>query len=105
MKKIEKPEKGETIFHTFFRFLSFHIVKKLLLNSSITPNEVTIFRAVVLLPISFWLFLKLDYWYILGFFIFQISELLDSVDGDLARLKNQRSKIGVWVRRIMWNSI
>jgi len=37
--------------------------------------------------------------FIIGFVLFQIHELLDSVDGMYARLKRQQSKIGVWMEQ------
>ncbi len=87
---------GETFIHQQFRKISIILVKRFLFKTNITPNQITIFRNVLVL-ISFYLFLRLDYWYILGFVLFQFYELLDSVDGDLARYKNLKSKLGVWL--------
>ena len=97
MKKPTNYIKGETFYHTFFRFLSFHLITKLLWNSTITPNQVTLFRNILTL-ISFYCFYLFDtYSFLIGFFLFQFAELLDSVDGDLARYKNMKSKIGIWL--------
>ena len=65
-------------------------------ETSITPNQITIFRNILLF-LCFYLFTQMNYLYIVGFILFQIFELLDSVDGDLARYKNMGSKLGVWL--------
>jgi len=96
MRKPTKPIKGETYIHTVFRYLSFLLVTKILWNTKITPNQITIFR-VFLFLISFYLFLQNNYLYIFGFILFQIAELLDSTDGDIARYKNLRSSLGIWL--------
>jgi len=103
MKKPIKPIKGETFIHTIFRYLSFLLVTKVLWNTKITPNQITIFRTL-LIVLSFYLFIFLDWHYILGFVIFQFAEMLDSTDGDIARYKNLRSKMGVWLE-IFFDSI
>jgi len=87
---------GETFIHNGFRYISLILVQKVLIHTSITPNQITIFRNLLLLT-SFICFLQINYLYFLGFLLFQIFELLDSVDGDLARYKNLRSKLGVWL--------
>ena len=91
-----KRLKGETFYHDFLRKVSFYIVTKYLMNRNITPNQITIFRNILLI-LAFISFMGLNHWYILGFILFQISELLDSVDGDVARYKNLGSKLGVWL--------
>jgi len=91
-----KRLKGETFYHELLRKVSFYLVNNWIGKFPVTPNQITIFRNVLVL-ISFYLFLRLDYWYILGFVLFQFYELLDSVDGDLARYKNLKSKLGVWL--------
>jgi hypothetical protein len=73
------------------------LVDKFLLQSPITPNQITLFRTFLfLLTFSlFWSFHLFSY--LIGLLLFQISELLDSVDGDLARKKGLQSKRGVWL--------
>ena len=96
MKPPKEKIRGETFYHDFLRYLSFFIVTKLLWKTSITPNQITIFRNLIVI-VSFYLFLRLDWCYILGFLLFQFAEVLDSVDGDLARYKNLKSKLGIWL--------
>ena len=99
MKRI----RGETFYHELLRRASFYIVKKYLIKTDITPNRITLFRNILFI-ISLFFFIRLDSWYIFAFFLFQISELLDSVDGDLARYKGLKSKKGVWLE-IFFDSI
>ena len=98
--KLEKPKtfiRGETFIHTVFRFISFKIVTHVLWDTNVTPNQVTVFRNVLLL-IAYLFFLQMKLGdFIIGFFLFQFAELLDSVDGDLARYKKMQSKVGVWL--------
>ena len=99
MKRI----KGETFYHEILRIMSYHLVKNFgYLN--VTPNQITIFRNILVL-VSFILFVSLNKWlYLIGFLLFQIYELLDSVDGDIARYKNMKSKLGIWLE-IFFDSI
>ncbi len=98
--KLEKPKtyiKGETFIHTIFRSFSHKIVTEILWNTNVTPNQVTLFRTF-LFVLSYLFFLQLGVGsFLVGFFIFQFAELLDSVDGDLARYKRMQSKTGVWL--------
>jgi len=103
MKKPDNPIKGETFVHTVFRYFSFLLVTRILWHTKITPNQVTVFR-VLLIIVSFYLFMFFDRRYIFGFFIFQFAEMLDSTDGDIARYKNLKSKIGVWLE-VFFDSI
>jgi phosphatidylglycerophosphate synthase len=103
MKKPTKPIKGETFIHTIFRYFSFLLVAKVLWNTKITPNQITVFRTL-LNAISLYLFTFLDWRYILGFIIFQFAEMLDSTDGDIARYKGLKSRMGIWLE-IFFDSI
>ena len=91
-----KRLKGETFYHDILRIVSFHVITNYMTKTTITPNQITIFRNILLL-LCFYLFTEMNYLYIIGFILFQIFELLDSVDGDLARYKNMGSKLGVWL--------
>ncbi|WP_456457110.1 CDP-alcohol phosphatidyltransferase family protein [Nitratifractor sp.] len=89
----------ETVIHSYItRPLSIEIIR-LIWNSGITPNQITIFR-ILLNVIALFLFAQGTFVSILfGFVLFQTHELLDSVDGMYARLKEHRSKIGVWMEQ------
>ncbi len=87
----------ETVIHSFVtRPLSIEIIR-LIWNTKITANQITIFR-IILNLIALFLFLKATFISIIvGFIIFHINELLDATDGLYARLKNQTSKLGYFM--------
>lgn len=73
-------------------------------KTRITPNQITVFRGILNIA-SLVLFALGDYKsLIFAFFIFQIFEILDHVDGDLARLKNMTSKKGLFLESIIDHS-
>ncbi len=76
-----------------FRFLSTLIVK-LIAPTGITPNQVTYFRGGIVM-VGLWLMANgrpsgLSY----GALLFYFFEVLDHVDGDLARYTHRKSKLG-----------
>ncbi len=95
-----KPERKrfrqEDVYTAYFhRPLALEIVR-LLWNTNITANQITLFR-VILNIISLILFAQgTSFGFIAGFFVFQVHEILDSVDGMYARYKNQTSKRGAF---------
>ena len=96
--------KGESYIHHIYRLISHWLINKYLIYTSITPNQITIFRTCLFI-IALFLFGTMELrLYILGLIFFQVSELLDSVDGDLARKKGLESKKGVWFE-IFFDSI
>ncbi len=103
MKKFDL--KGETFIHNIFRYISWQLIDKFLAKTDISPNQITIFRTIVMI-ISFLFFLKLDiFYYLIGFFLFQFAEMLDSTDGDLARYKKLQSKMGIFLEIFFDNII
>lgn len=83
-----------------FRFLSTIIVKKIS-KTRVTPNQITLFRGVINI-ISLFLFAIGNYLHlIIAFVLFQIFELLDHVDGDLATYKDMCSQMGSYLERIV----
>lgn len=76
-----------------FRILS-SIIARLLAKTSITPNQVSLVRGVVVL-FALWLFVLggTENWFYAAIF-FYVFEILDHVDGDLARLTGQTSAVG-----------
>ena len=101
---MEKPKRRkfrqETVIHSYIhRPLSLEIIR-LIWNTNITANQITIFRIifnlVALISFSQGTFIG----FIVGFTSFQINEILDHVDGMYSRLKNQTSKIGAFLEVI-----
>lgn len=99
---ITPPENGGQI---VFRFLSTVIVR-VLAGTPVTPNQVTLARSLIVI-VSMWLFALGDpqslIWAVVLFYIF---EVLDHVDGDLARHTKQFSKIGPLLEQFIdtWSS-
>lgn len=83
----------ENVGQVVFRFLSTLIVRVIAVTP-ITPNQVTLVRGIVAI-FAMWLFAKGDprslVWAVVLFYIF---EVLDHVDGDLARHTKRFSKVG-----------
>jgi phosphatidylglycerophosphate synthase len=77
------------------------LISRQLSKTGITPNQVTVFRGI--LNIASLVLFALGDWksLIFAFLIFQIFEILDHVDGDLARLKNMGSKEGLFLEAII----
>ena len=88
-----------------FRFIS-TIITRQLARTSITPNQVTLSRMVVV-TLSLYLFSLGDpFSLIWAVFLFYIFEILDHVDGDLARYKKQFSDLGPKLEQFVdtWSS-
>ncbi len=60
----------------------------------VTPNGVTIFRTLLIVPIA-WLLREGHYWAAL--FVLGFSMLLDFVDGALAEARNQKTPLGAFL--------
>lgn len=60
----------------------------------VTPNGVTIFRALLIVPIA-WLLSAGSYWTALG--VIAVAMLLDFVDGALAHARNQMTQAGAFL--------
>jgi len=98
MKKPERRQfRQETVIHSYIhRPLSMEIIR-LLWNTKITANQITLFR-VVLNILALIFFMQGTLWgFVSGFVLFQIHEILDHVDGMYSRLKQQTSKIGAYM--------
>jgi len=73
------------------------IFTRLLIHFPVTPNQVTLAGFLIGL-LAAWLFLAGGYWpSLLGAVLFQLSTIVDLVDGELARLKFMESRLGKWL--------
>lgn len=71
-----------------------------LLNSSITPNQMTLIAAVFGL-LGVWFAWQGSVWpLVLGALLLQVQSILDGCDGELARLKYLRGRLGEWLDQI-----
>lgn len=85
---------------TFFRKTG-NAIAGWLQYTEITANQVSIFRILLLIPV-FICYVTATPWLIFfGATIYQIFTLLDFVDGALARLKKQESKLGIFIEEIL----
>lgn len=87
---------NEIFFRYVYRHLSLPLLR-ILLKTSITPLQVTLL-SILLGIVSAVLFFLADYPYLLaGAIVLNLSLVLDKVDGQLARLRNQTSAFGGWL--------
>jgi phosphatidylglycerophosphate synthase len=70
---------------------------RIISKTGITPNQVSLFRGILNIASLILFALGDTKSLIYAFVIFQIFEILDHVDGDLARFKNLRSKLGLFL--------
>ena len=89
----EKPYILATFLRRFSVVLSFYILNKF----KIKPNTVTIFSFFVAMGSAFF-FVKTDFFY--GSCLACLWVLLDNIDGELARLQNTGSELGMLLERI-----
>ena len=68
-----------------------NIITHLLLDTNVTPNQISVFTSLI----SFLIFLSYAYGdFVLGGLLTQIVSIIDGVDGEIARVKNMRSRLG-----------
>ncbi len=72
----------------------------LLLHTPITPNQVTIIELVLVIISSGFLFSGSLLYIFIGFLIIQFTNLLDCVDGEIARYRKKSSLVGVHLEDI-----
>lgn len=82
------------------RHLNRHIsifISKRLVSTRVTPNQMSLVTfllgvagAISVARGGYW-------WFLLGAWLFQWNSILDGVDGELARVRFQQSKLGQWV--------
>jgi len=90
----------DTIIHYPYRIVSARITR-LLLRTGITPNQVTIFRGI-LNALALYFLVDSSWQCLIVFFVlFQINELFDHVDGELARVRNMDSRLGYFLEYLV----
>lgn len=88
--------------HWLIHEIGFYLTK-VFLHLPFTPNQITIFWMVFQL-LSTFIVLKGTYWYILlGTFLFQFGYILDTIDGQVARMRNQKSLSGIYLDGLAHN--
>jgi phosphatidylglycerophosphate synthase len=72
-------------------------LSKILVHTSVSPNQVSVVASVIGL-ISAWLFAQGNHRAALwGAILFQVSAIVDCVDGDLARVMFKETRLGRWL--------
>ncbi|MBC8072698.1 MAG: CDP-alcohol phosphatidyltransferase family protein [Deltaproteobacteria bacterium] len=72
---------------------------RLLMNTPVRPNHVTAFSLLVSVAAAVtaaWATAASPWWLAVGAVLWQLASMLDGIDGELARLKFQGSKLGEW---------
>jgi len=85
--------KTNSPFEYLYRYLSAIIVRRIV-NTKITPNQVTIFRCIMMLFILYQFYLQKYINLLVGVVGLFFWDLLDCVDGDLATLRGNVTKFG-----------
>lgn len=77
-------------------------IVRILMKTKITPNQVTVWKFILLLPLIAYFFLRGGYIdNIIALFLLVVSTIFDLVDGSLARMKSMTSKLGGWLDGIL----
>mgnify|MGYP001610024506 CR=1 FL=1 len=94
--KFFKHEKEIQLVSQFYRNLGIFLANPLI-NTSITPNQISAISIIIALSGVYVLSLGTYSYFVLGAILFQVSIILDRVDGALARRKNMASTFGKWI--------
>src|SRR3989338_3408275 len=79
------------------RFLSTFFFTPLLCKTSLTPNQVTVLSLLFGIGSGLLFATGNSSLWLLAAFSLQMAAILDDCDGDIARIKNMRSKFGGWL--------
>ncbi len=83
------------------RFKIAHSIARFLAKTKITPNQVTIVRFLLTLPVCLYFFSRGTYLdNIIGLILYLVLIIFDWVDGHLARITGKTSTIGHWIDEV-----
>ncbi len=95
-ERLRKPVDGPVARHVN-RPLSLRVTR-LLLDTGVTPNQMTVLGAIVALAGIAMIWRATSHAAVLaGALLAQVQSILDGCDGEIARLKLQQSKLGEWL--------
>ncbi|MBL7206656.1 MAG: CDP-alcohol phosphatidyltransferase family protein [Candidatus Aenigmarchaeota archaeon] len=81
----------------FYRNFSI-LITKLVSRTNLTPNQLTVFCLLGNILAAYFLFYRnMLPFLVVGIIMLQVARILDSVDGEIALLKNKCSKFGAWL--------
>lgn len=90
----EPPSRKKTISSKIQDKIS-KILVSYIVKTSITPNQITIFRLAIVIPLSAYFLARGTYGFeVVGVSLYILNNILDYVDGDLARAKKISSSTG-----------
>ncbi|GEM_PF-4968892 len=84
------------VFEFFHKKISKHFTK-LISSTTLTPNNITIISFLLLIPAALGFITGEFLWVLIGAIIINLSYIFDSVDGEIARLKNMKSLKGAMI--------
>jgi phosphatidylglycerophosphate synthase len=76
-------------------------ITRLLLDTSITPNQMTLIAAVFGVAAIVVVVAGGAAWLVPGAFLLQLQSILDGCDGEISRLKYIRSRLGEWLDQVL----
>ena len=106
---VREPEKITAVENRLFRelikdtegFMSQHLERKIsiaitkqLVNTSVTPNQMTVLSILIGLAGAFFMGINRGFWQVLGSGLFLFHSILDGCDGEIARIKFTESRRG-----------
>jgi phosphatidylglycerophosphate synthase len=98
LRSLDKPADGFVSRH-LHRPIS-RLITGRLLSWPVTPNAMTVIAALFGLAGVF-VAVRGGYWYlVLGAVLFELQNVLDGCDGEIARLKHLRSRAGEWLDQV-----
>ncbi|MBW2981148.1 CDP-alcohol phosphatidyltransferase family protein [Candidatus Woesearchaeota archaeon] len=80
----------------YFRFIGI-MIAKVLSKTSITPNQVSLFRGLLLIPTTYLFIIGSYVSLVAGGTLLLFLLILDYADGSLARIKSMKTEIGKWL--------
>ena len=99
-KPKRKSFHGETWFARSFIRPAAQELMLLTWNNDITPNQISIFRVLLLVPLVWFIMQATHLYAFMAVFCFLFMEILDHLDGMLARAKNMSSLAGQYIEVI-----
>jgi phosphatidylglycerophosphate synthase len=98
IKEFRKCQKSEEdiLTRSYTRNISL-IFTKYLVQTDLTPNQITVIGFTVTLLAAFLLTTGVYFYFVIGAILVQLSLIIDCVDGEVSRLKKMTSKFGKWL--------
>ncbi len=93
---VKAKDASASIWKSLYRRPGVFLARRLV-NTSITPNQVTFISFLLKFPAAYLFFLGEYVYFALGALVFYLSIIFDFIDGPLARLKGMSSSYGAWL--------